>query len=202
MQLILKNIKIPVAVRSSTYATIIRAWKQVMIGLERLLNGEPQSVTDGAILLALSAWHLYPDLVVLGSQTVNIKFADSLMHPAGVVTIGLTSADNDQWSGERIYWSLALSHYKFYSDTVNVTGGKEGRLTIEQLQLVAFGSLLGSWNFPRGDPIPAAHWFIALRNCVLKAKPSLKNQLHWLQVLAMTAQCLLESETRNGTQQQ
>jgi hypothetical protein len=171
MQLILKNIGVPVAVGSSTYDGVIRAWKQAMTALGRLLNGEPQSVTDGAILLALSAWHLYPDLVVLGNETTNVRFQDPLMHPAGLVTVGLTNANADLGSGEGMHWSLALSHYRYYGDPVKAIGGKQNRFTMQQLHSVALGSLLGIWNVPRNDPYPAARCFVSLWKCIRLAKP-------------------------------
>lgn len=72
MQLILKNLQIPVAQGETLYEGVMRAWRQAMIGLERIFCGEPQIVTDGAILLALSAWHLYPDLLVLSHETTRV----------------------------------------------------------------------------------------------------------------------------------
>ena len=158
----------------------------------RLLNGEPQSVTDGAILLALSAWHLYPDLVVLGNETTNVRFQDPLMHPAGLVTVGLTNANADLGSGEGMHWSLALSHYRYYGDPVKAIGGKQNRFTMQQLHLVALGSLLGIWNVPRNDPFPAARCFVSLWKCIRLAKPRV-SELHWLQILATAADCLLNA---------
>jgi hypothetical protein len=66
LDLILKNINIPVSGGSTTYMKVISAWKGAMLGLEQLLSGIPQQVCDGAILLALSSWHIFPDLLVLG----------------------------------------------------------------------------------------------------------------------------------------
>jgi hypothetical protein len=91
LQLILKNISLPVTQGPSFYEGVVRAWTQAMVGLERLLSGEPQSITDGSILLALSAWNLYPKLLVLSSKPTRVEFNDPLTHPAGVLTIGITN---------------------------------------------------------------------------------------------------------------
>ena len=40
--------------------------------MDNLLQGMPQSVQDGAALLGLSSWHIYPDMVVVGETTKEI----------------------------------------------------------------------------------------------------------------------------------
>jgi hypothetical protein len=55
--LILKNIPTPVSVGSTTYGKVVSAWTGAMTGFEDL-KGMPQQISDSAILLALSAWHL------------------------------------------------------------------------------------------------------------------------------------------------
>lgn len=91
LKLILQNINLPVTSGSTLYDGVIRAWTQAMHGLERLLNGESQSVTDGAILLAISAWHLYPNLLVLGRESTNVDFGIRGIQSSGLLTVGITS---------------------------------------------------------------------------------------------------------------
>lgn len=187
LKLILQNISLPVTSASTLYNGVIRAWTQAMIGLERLLNGESQSVTDGAILLAISAWHLYPNLLVLGRESTNVDFGDHGVQSSGLLTVGITHVQSSgSGAKEGIYWSMALSHYRYYGKALNAMGEIDDRLTIDQLHLVAFGSLLSGWNVPRKDVQRAAKWVIALEGCLSRTKKSLGCP-PWLAILAKAA---------------
>lgn len=48
----------------STYRSVIDAWVTALQGMENLLRGTSQGVSSGGLLLALSSWHLYPDMIV------------------------------------------------------------------------------------------------------------------------------------------
>ena len=81
--LIIKNIQLPFNDGESTYLKVIEAWQQAVSALEQLLCGRPQEISNRSILLAFSDWHLYPNLVVLGSETKTVQFSDHIMHPRG-----------------------------------------------------------------------------------------------------------------------
>ncbi|KAI0128133.1 hypothetical protein F4776DRAFT_197397 [Hypoxylon sp. NC0597] len=192
LKLILKNISLPVTAGANLYRDVIRAWKQALIGLECLLKGEPQSVTDGAILLAISAWHIFPNLIVLGSEIKKIDFGDSVMSPEGLLTIGITTEreGNDLNSG--IYWSVALSHYRYYGKPMQTTGKADTRLTMDELHLVALGSLLRIWSAPRAQFELSAQWFVALWKCVSRVKGSLQPP-QWLRIIVNAAEQFIEA---------
>lgn len=194
LKLILQNISLPVTSGSTLYDSVIRAWTQAMFGLECLLNGESQSVTDGAILLAISAWHLYPNLLVLGRESTNVDFGERGMQSSGLLTVGITNAQGSEGGKEGIYWSMALSHYRHYGRALNAVGEIDDRLTIDQLHLVAFGSLLGGWNVPRKDVGPAATWLIALEGCLNRTKRSLGCP-PWLAILAKAARDTMDVDS-------
>ena len=107
MMLILQNINVTMSSGSSTYIKVVEAWKQALSAFEDLLAGLPQQVLNGSVLAALSAWHLYPDLIALAHKTVNVKFEDILLPSQGVVTVSLQSSSPHE---KGIQWSLALSH--------------------------------------------------------------------------------------------
>ena len=116
-----------------------------MQGLEDLLKGMPQQTSDGAILLALFAWHLYPDMIVLRNKPQKVKFSDTLFPPTGVITVGLESIDPTFDQG--IKWSLTLSHLRYYSDPVIVEVQEDNsRVSMEQLRIVGLGAFLGAWG--------------------------------------------------------
>ena len=197
LMLILKNLTIPVATGVSTYSNVIHAWKQAMSGLEKLLSGLPQQVWDGTILLALSAWHLYPDLIVLGSKTVNVQLRDPLLTNCGLVTVGLQSTDKEFEKG--IEWSLTLSHYRYYGDPIKINSyADDSRVTIAQLRLVALGALLASWHVEPKDSLKAASWFHELWLYLSEGDPTnstaLSQQMSWLYVLVSASTYLLETQ--------
>ena len=69
LTLILKNIHVPVNQgRQSLYQSVIAAWVKALELMENLLRGAAQCVTpyqgNGDLLLALTSWHLYPDMDV------------------------------------------------------------------------------------------------------------------------------------------
>ncbi|EXJ59476.1 uncharacterized protein A1O5_12101 [Cladophialophora psammophila CBS 110553] len=89
LTLILDNLTtLPVSVGKDTYAKIINAWDGAIKGFEALLEGRPQNATDSSVLLALSSWHLYPDLIVLSSETKKVIFQDPLFPPSVAMTVG------------------------------------------------------------------------------------------------------------------
>ncbi|KAI0841351.1 hypothetical protein F5Y06DRAFT_308198 [Hypoxylon sp. FL0890] len=192
LKLILKNISLPVTAGANLYRDVIRAWKQAMVGLECLLKGEPQSVIDGAILLAISAWHIFPNLIVLGGEVKKIHFGDSVMPSEALLTIGITTEREGDDLNSGIYWSVALSHYRYYGKPMQTTGNADTRLTMDELHLVALGSLLRTWSAPRAQFELSAQWFIALWECVGRVKDSLRPP-QWLGIIANAAQRFIEA---------
>ncbi|KXX78284.1 hypothetical protein MMYC01_206494 [Madurella mycetomatis] len=81
--LIIKNVTLPVNEENVTYRSIITAWISALETMDRPIVGAPHVIRDGAILLALSSWHLYPNVVVVGgsSGTTEVKMSDPLVNP-------------------------------------------------------------------------------------------------------------------------
>ncbi|KAJ5663644.1 hypothetical protein N7507_004375 [Penicillium longicatenatum] len=85
--LISKNLQLlPIVTQTDTYKNVMSVWKNAMIGLEALLSGNPVEVSDGSLFLAFSSWHLFPDLIVLGTTPpTHVQFRDILFPPGGNV---------------------------------------------------------------------------------------------------------------------
>ena len=205
LMLVLSNINLPVNQGQNTYDRVIHAWKTAMTALERLIMGQPQRASNGAALLGLASWHLYPDLLVLGESVSNIKFGDDLVDPSGQLTIGLENAEPEVDEG--IYWSLSLSHLRFYGDPVTVrtsTARDVSRLNMDEMGLLALGSVTADWGEDGLDPTLVARFFIALFDCIKEglAKDSVVGQysfhirspLGWLNVLINASRRLLGAE--------
>ncbi|KAL9115814.1 MAG: hypothetical protein Q9227_000182 [Pyrenula ochraceoflavens] len=157
--LILDNLtSVPVSAGNSVYEKILHAWKDAMSGFEALLEGKPQNVTDTSILLALSAWNLYPNLIVLSHETIKVDFQDRLFPESGALTAGLEYSDGSLRSpGFR--WSLALSHLKYYGEPVKVDVENDNiRIDIQELLIIAFGSLLRKWDIPNASTLTITEW--------------------------------------------
>ena len=195
LMLILRNINTRISRGSSTYKMVIEAWKQAMLGLEDLLGGMPQQVSNGAVLRALSSWHLFPNLIVLVDKIVNVKFEDPLFSEQAVVTVGLQSSDEEHDAG--IQWSLTLSHLRYYGDPVAVeSDGNDSRVDMKQLHMVIFGSLLGLWSVPAEEARDVAVWFQVLWNTleVAVSKEAVAFALPWLRTMVEIADEVLLSQ--------
>ncbi|KAI0115618.1 hypothetical protein GGR51DRAFT_546383 [Nemania sp. FL0031] len=126
--LIANNINIPINDEGRTFDSIV------------LIMGEPLAVQNGSILLGISSWHIYPDM------------DDPLVHPGGVVSLGLS--DSSSRASQGVYWSLALANHRFYGRAVKKTthmNGDESRLTFKELQIVIIGVLLSKWKIPSSN---------------------------------------------------
>ncbi|KAH6672035.1 hypothetical protein B0J14DRAFT_543808 [Halenospora varia] len=145
LKLVLDNVNIPVENSSDLYTSVIKAWKTALLLVDRLASGSPQSVQDGSVLLGLSAWHMYPDMLVLGKSTVRIEQKDDLIAPGGILTIGLEYSNRE---GSGLFWSLPLAHMHFYGDTPTVTRSlttTTSRVPVNALFQVALGNLSSQW---------------------------------------------------------
>lgn len=209
LMLVLNNVKLPVDHNSSVYQSVTRAWKTAMTMLENLIMGMPQQVQNGAILLALSAWHLYPDIIVLGDTVAAVGLKDPLVASGGSLTIGLNDADR---SGDKsgVYWSLSLAHLRYYGDPVvssRSVGNDPSRITFEQLEMAVLGSLLRGWGIGRSQNVAAAQWFVALWDFLNRAAQAPETgsektaaqeflvRRSWMEILVRAARRLVESES-------
>ncbi|OJJ96449.1 hypothetical protein ASPACDRAFT_54370 [Aspergillus aculeatus ATCC 16872] len=161
VQLIMNNLS--VAVKSQTspnegsfkkincYDSVLLNLHRALTTLEKLVKGEPRRITDGGILLGLTSWHLYPDLVVLGSTTKEIRQKDLLVKEGGIVTISIASQLDQHADG--VYWSLPLASLRYHGTIQRERSTMhDSRISVEQLQALALGASLGSCD----DAIPAA----------------------------------------------
>ena len=121
-----------------------------MMSLEHPLKGESQEISNRITPLAYSAWHIYPDFIIFGEETKNVKFNDDCVSGPGVGT--LVSQPRSRSNDHGTTWSLALSHLRYYGDPVIArTDLDTSRVIIQQLNLIALGSIFTHWAVPRKD---------------------------------------------------
>ena len=193
--LIVSNMTIPYPGGGSTFERVTLTWIRAMEVLEKLLNNLPQQACDQAVLLGISSWHLYPDLLVFQTEAKKVSFNDSLFPNSGVLSLGLEYKDrpNDNF----LRWSLALSHLKFYGDPVPVRSEERlGRVNISQLWLVALGTIFRQWGISYASFDSTIAWFEELGNRLRHHTGAQCVELTWLLRLCYAASELC-GEKRN-----
>ena len=195
LMLILKNFPLPFHGGESTYSKVIQSWQQALTGLENLLSGKPQELSNCSIPLAFSAWHLYPNLIVLGSEVKKIAFHDPLVDQRGVGTMAVSPRSGTENRGPT--WSLALSHLRYYGDPVTVQSHPDfSRVTINQLHIIALGSVIHTWGVSQRDTLPVLQWFVELGEFLGLTSPRSNSYcLDWLRYLVNAAETVLLSHT-------
>ncbi|KAF5663486.1 hypothetical protein FCIRC_11132 [Fusarium circinatum] len=190
LRLILNNIP-PIEVEKDIY----KFWIVAMTSIQKSIQGVPQDITNSVVLLGLMSWHIYPDLHVF-SPNQFISFHDPLVKKGGIITLGLEQK-GENTSG--ISWSISLSHLRFYGDPVTIKKSSDedsDRITIQELQLIAFGGVLGSWANPAMVDInEAAECFDALGAALQfdnsRGETSYDAPLGWLAPLIAAARFFL-----------
>ncbi|PQE17678.1 hypothetical protein CJF31_00005357 [Rutstroemia sp. NJR-2017a BVV2] len=169
LELVVHNVPVPVDRETKAYQSVMRAWKTAMTLAEDLIRGMPQRVQSGAILLALLAWSIYPDMDVFGgAETKTIRQHDELVTPGGKLTIGLESADPESQDG--VHWSLYLEHLRFYGDPVlrqRTAGSDTTKVSFHDFKYAVLGSFLSSWRVPRSGIHSAAALLVTLWDWLL-----------------------------------
>ncbi|KAI9718267.1 MAG: hypothetical protein M1812_004257 [Candelaria pacifica] len=163
LMLILDNVGIPIGSGATILSNVMEAWKDALSTLEKLVSGMGQRVQSGAVLLGLSAWHLYPDMSVLGPKSITVQQKDHLIGPGGLVTIGMQNLSPER---EGVNWTMPLAHLRYYGKPVVSTQSLQSdssRVPFSHLLLVAFGAMISSWDTSLHDNIAnEARFIIAL----------------------------------------
>ncbi|KAK4223914.1 hypothetical protein QBC38DRAFT_372148 [Podospora fimiseda] len=194
LALITSNITVAYPRGGSTYETVTMTWRRAMEVLENLLNNLPQEACDRAIIRGISAWHLYPDLLVFQPEATHVRFRDSLFQNAAILSLGLEYKGKP--SDNYIRWSLALSHLRYYGDPVAVRSNEQlRRIHVSQLWLIALGSIFYQWEVPYANLDTAFSWFEELGR-KLGQIGSLPHEISWLVELCKSASGL-DSDKRD-----
>ncbi|KAM5346322.1 hypothetical protein ACJ41O_009327 [Fusarium nematophilum] len=156
LRLILNNVHFAISPSDAPFVSVIEAWKLALETTENLVSGMPQEAHNGAAILGLTAWHIYPDIHVYGSKNINVSMDDELVADGGVLS--LASSPSAQPNDRGVYWSLCLSHLTFYGPPVKAHQTLENnprRISFRSLLHVTVGAILSRWRvapseFPTG----------------------------------------------------
>ncbi|KAI4257518.1 MAG: hypothetical protein L6R42_005605 [Xanthoria sp. 1 TBL-2021] len=152
----LDTAKLMVNREKNTFRSVMTAWKDALKAMNCLISGMPQRVQNGAILLGLSAWHLYPDLVLLSSARPPVRQKDPLISHLGVLTIGL---EDSSLSDAPVVWSLPLAYMRYYGEPKLITGiaGRSNtRITMDLFAYIVLGSVVTPWVTSAFVPDPSS----------------------------------------------
>jgi hypothetical protein len=147
LMLILENAGMPVNNEPHTYSSVTKAWVAALKAMENLLQGIPQRAGDGAVLLGISSWHLYPNMTVLGSEQQDIRQKDPLFLNTAILTLGLEINGND--NPQSVSWSLPLACLQYYGHPVHTTrfiSQDSSRISMEQFTYVVLGCIFSKWR--------------------------------------------------------
>ncbi|KAI1327271.1 hypothetical protein F5Y16DRAFT_421091 [Xylariaceae sp. FL0255] len=199
LESVLLKLSLPVDNSSDVFKSVIRAWSTAMNTMEKLIKGMPQRIHNSAALIAISAWHVYPDVELFGSHTI---------------------ATPEPESGQGVYWSLSLANLQYYGDPVHTTNHvkDETRVSFSEITLVALGSLFAAWESPRFhahfDRLEAARFLTALWDTLSRIRadsPSptstdllldIISQHSWLNLLTMAAETMLDKDSAQSQRAQ
>ncbi|KAL8690911.1 MAG: hypothetical protein Q9218_003743 [Villophora microphyllina] len=212
LQLITENIDKPVNTDDNVYDSVINAWTQAVIVMNSLIEGKPHSITDGAVLVAISAWHLFPNMSVPSTSDEIINQKDPLVDPQGILTLGFEAMQHENGLTSRgITWSLPLACHQYYGDPVRMQKAMnmEGsRVTVDQLLQIAIGCIFHGWREDNFTVRKAAEFLCYLWDYCTKERALRSQSYHlpslfpegWFGILAQAASRYLGSDSRTRQQ--
>jgi hypothetical protein len=180
--LIVNNVKMPVNTKEDPYQSVLEAWTLAMRAMELLVQGVPQRIQDGSVLLAISSWHLYPDIQVLVDESKSVDLHDELLN-GSVITISAHGADG---SREGVFWSLPLGRMRYYSPPVIAErrlASDTSRISMDEFWMVILGIFVSQWKAVCPGPEKCCKIIQLLADRVDLSAPSLA----WLKFLAAAA---------------
>jgi hypothetical protein len=207
--LLVDKTRLSVDLSAGVYKSVVQAWHNALTTIDSILNGMAHSVQDGAILLGLSSWHLFPDIhVLLKGSSKHIMQHDQAARNAGILTFGLEGRSPDEDDGVR--WSLPLAHLRHYGDPViskSAMGTHSLPLTMDEFRQVLLGSAISHWGHYGHDIVTAAELIRAMWEFLCRAAqesttpPETRQDIiglqktdNWLRILATAADEFLSSE--------
>ncbi|KAL9603036.1 MAG: hypothetical protein Q9219_001400 [cf. Caloplaca sp. 3 TL-2023] len=170
LMLILDNVQIPVNKVPDTYISVMEAWNSSLGQMEALLQGISQQAHNGDILLGLSAWHLYPNIIAVKPSMAEVRQNDPVFASGGVLTLGLETSTPQELG---IHWSLPLAYLRHYGTPVvsknSMKSELRSRLSLPELLQATLGSLLQGWGAAGKDTLRSITWLSSMHSLLREA---------------------------------
>ncbi|KAL8718340.1 MAG: hypothetical protein Q9225_004519 [Loekoesia sp. 1 TL-2023] len=190
LKLVIDNISLSVSEQANVYSSVMKTWTNALSAINKIVEGQPQRIQDGGILLALSSWHLYPDMSVFDKESHIIMQNDALIPQGGMISLGLQNNRGSPDDG--VWWSLPLAHMRYYGEPIVSTrnsGVGNAQVTFDQFLFVALGSVLSTWDVPAHNIEPAMTVIMHLGNVYgnfdnRRSKTKVYRRAKWLRPLS------------------
>lgn len=167
--LIFDNVEQQIRSDQGTYESVLSAWQEALTFFEAIVSGISQKAGNGQSLLALCAWHLYPELMVVDPSPKQTKQNDALMPTKVIVTIGL-----GQKLGQRdgICWSLPLAYLRHYGPAVKRESviNSTQRLSVKEFEMAFFGTFIVGWTELGVNIVQIAQWLSRVHQILLQGE--------------------------------
>ncbi|TRX90100.1 hypothetical protein FHL15_009019 [Xylaria flabelliformis] len=190
MMIILKNIRIQVNTNKDTFDSVVEALTTALTAMDRLVQGIPQRITNGATLLAISSWHIYPDMCVIASEVKSISQGDDLMVGA---TLTLSAVNLDECKAG-VFWSLPLSRMRYYARPKIVerqVASDTSHVSLAEFRIVCLGAIIGPWLDTGSDEDCCCRLIITIFDKVKDCK----DRVTWLELLSKAADDYIFSQS-------
>lgn len=187
LMLIISNVDLPVNSSGDLYESVMKAWTSAMMAMEKLVQGIPQQIRDGSILLAISSWHLYPDMAVLSEVMTHVEQKDSLLNGSLITFSAHISPATEDSAG--VCWSLPMAHMRYYSPPIVSQGrltSDTSRVSMDEFLIVILGMVISPWLLTLcPDPPRCCRLIRLLWNLVQKGTRNPESRdLGWLPMLS------------------
>ncbi|KAL4738213.1 hypothetical protein BDV11DRAFT_216106 [Aspergillus similis] len=139
------GIKLSASGKTIVGDSVIHNFCTALSTLDNLVAGKPQRILDGGVLLGLTSWHLYPDLVLLGPKTLDRPQEDPLIAQGGIATLSIAYHEDPHGKQDGVYWSLPLSCLRYYRPVqCKRSSLHDSKISFSGLQALILGASLDS----------------------------------------------------------
>ncbi|RDW64330.1 uncharacterized protein DSM5745_09741 [Aspergillus mulundensis] len=139
------GIGLPASGKTIVADSVIHNFCTALSALDNLISGKPQRILDGGVLLGLTSWHLYPDLVLLGPMTIERQQTDPLVAQGGIATLSIAYQEDPHGNQDGVYWSLPLSSLRYYGKVdCKRSSLHDSKISIPEFQALILGATLDS----------------------------------------------------------
>lgn len=136
--------------------------------VDRLVSGQALSAQSPEVFLGLSAWHLYPNMTVLGTKTTTVNQEDEIVSPGGHITIGLQKKIDENEPG--VHWSMPLCHLRYYGRPVvteKYIGSSTMRAPFRRFLQIVLGGVIADWRDRYSSIDEVYEFLLVLKHLVL-----------------------------------
>lgn len=207
LRLLIHNLDKSLTTTNDIYSQIIEVWCNCLTFMDEVVSGKSVNAGKPEFYLALSSWHLYPNLAIEGKETSfvywndKIAWEEALIPEGTLVTLGIRSLAPRRGNG--LTWTMPLSHVQYYGRPKLMSSELSmatSYTTFDRMLAVALGSFISHWGEKAVDLEEVCEFWLALTEvCEHEENRTTKYRNHgddvplvWLQTLSKCSKDFLE----------